>query len=70
MTEAAFRALARNAALYAQGASPEPVVVPYRGQALGARHHAETALLHAIETGLCDPDAEPEQLEVRFLGST
>jgi propanediol dehydratase large subunit len=69
MTEAAYHALGRNAAAYAKGESPEPVVVPYRGQALGARHHAETALLHAIETGLCDADAEPEELEVRFLGS-
>ncbi|MFO1039300.1 MAG: propanediol/glycerol family dehydratase large subunit [Geminicoccaceae bacterium] len=67
MTVEAYRALGRNAALYARGQSPEPVVVPYRGQALGARHHAETALLYAIETELCDPAALPEELEVRFL---
>jgi propanediol dehydratase large subunit len=67
MTVPAYRALGRNAALYARGESPEPVVVPYRGQALGARYHAETALLYAIETSLCDPHAQPEELEVRFL---
>ena len=66
MTEDAYRALGRNAAHYAQGLSPEPVVVAYRGQALGARHHAETALLYAIETALCDPTVEPVALEVRF----
>jgi propanediol dehydratase large subunit len=66
MTEDAYRALGRNAASYARGLSPEPVVVAYRGQALGARHHAETALLYAIETALCDPTVEPIELEVRF----
>ena len=70
MTVAHFRALGRNAALYARGDGPEPLVVAYRGQPLGARHHAETALLHAIETDLCDPAAEPVELEVRFLGRT
>jgi propanediol dehydratase large subunit len=67
MTEAAYRALGRNAALYARGQSPEPVVVAYRGEALGARYHAETALLHAVETAACEPGAVPEELEVRFL---
>ncbi|MFZ1428977.1 MAG: propanediol/glycerol family dehydratase large subunit [Geminicoccaceae bacterium] len=66
MTEDAYRALGRNAADYARGLSPEPVVVAYRGQALGARYHAETALLYAIETALCDPTVEPVTLEVRF----
>ncbi|MFO1068852.1 MAG: propanediol/glycerol family dehydratase large subunit [Geminicoccaceae bacterium] len=66
MTVEAYRALGRNAALYAQGQSPEPVFVAYRGEALGARHHAETALLYAIETALCDPAAEPVELEARF----
>ena len=66
MTEDAYRALGRNAAGYARGLSPEPVVVAYRGQALGARYHAETALLYAIETALCDPSVEPVTLEVRF----
>ena len=28
---------------------------------------SETALLYAIETSLCDPHAQPEELEVRFL---
>lgn len=66
MTEEAYRALGRNAACYARVENPEPVVVAYRGQALGARHHAETALLYAIETSLCDPATEPVELEVRF----
>ncbi len=49
------RALPRhgpNAAAYAEGELPEPIVVPYRGEANGARHHARVALIYAIETEL------------------
>jgi propanediol dehydratase large subunit len=66
ITEDDYQAIGRNAALYAQGQSPEPISVPYSGQALGARFHVRTALLHAIDTDMTDPDAEPQDLEVRF----
>ena len=38
--------------------------MPYRGEALGARYHVQTALLYAIETALVDPDAPPLDLRV------
>jgi propanediol dehydratase large subunit len=66
-TLAHYRALGRNAALYARGEEPEPVVVPTRGEAMGARYHAEVALIYAIETALCREGAEPEEVEVDFL---
>jgi propanediol dehydratase large subunit len=69
ITEDDYQAIGRNAALYAQGGRPEPISVPYGGQALGARFHVRTALLHAIDTDMTDPDAEPQDLEVRFHDS-
>jgi propanediol dehydratase large subunit len=65
-TLAHYRQLGANAAAYALGLSPEPIVVPTRGEALGARFHAEVAMLYAIETGLCQDGAEPEEVAVRF----
>ena len=61
-----YRRLGMNAAAYARDEDPEPVVVPTRGEALGARFHAEVAMLYAIETALCVPGAEPEELAVEF----
>lgn len=63
-----YRGLGRNAAVYASGEEPEPIVVPTRGEALGARHHGRVALIYAIETGLVRDGAEPEELVVDFLG--
>ncbi len=64
-----YRAIGHNAALHAQGARPEPIVVHYGGEALGARHHVRTALLYAIETAMVEPGAKPQDLEVVFHGS-
>jgi propanediol dehydratase large subunit len=64
-----YRRLGRNAAAYARGDEPEPVVVPTQGEAMGARFHAEVALIYAIETGLCVAGAEPEELAVDFQGA-
>ncbi len=61
-----YEAMGRNAAGWARGTRPEPVVVPTDGQALGARFHTQVALLHAIETGLTDPDRAPEEIVLRF----
>ncbi|HEY7689567.1 MAG TPA: propanediol/glycerol family dehydratase large subunit [Dongiaceae bacterium] len=63
-TLAHYRQLGANAAAHARGGTPEPVAVPYRGEALGARYHVHTALLYAIETALVDPDAPPLDLRV------
>lgn len=59
-----YRALGRNAAAYARGEVPEPVVVPFRGQALGSRYHVNVALLYAIETELVRPGADPEEVSL------
>ena len=59
-----YRAMGRNAALYALGQAPEPIIVPTDGQALGARYHVRVAMLYAIETGLVVPDAPPLDLEM------
>jgi propanediol dehydratase large subunit len=44
------------------------VVVPTRGEAMGARYHARVSLIYAIETELTAEGAVPEQVEVAFLG--
>ncbi|MGH6933742.1 MAG: propanediol/glycerol family dehydratase large subunit [Dongiaceae bacterium] len=62
-----YRALGRNAAALALGESPEPVLVPYDGHAVHARHHVRTAFLYRIETDLVHPLAEPMDLTVEFL---
>ena len=49
-----YRGLGANAAAYALGEMPEPVVVPTRGEAMGSRYHARVALIYAIETGLTE----------------
>lgn len=64
--EADYRAIGGNAARYALGQSPPPVIISYRGQALGARFHVQTALLYAIETSMIESGRNPEVLEVHF----
>jgi hypothetical protein len=34
---------------------------------MGARYHAEVALIYAIETGLCEEGAAPQEIAVEFL---
>jgi propanediol dehydratase large subunit len=63
-----YRKLGTNAAAYALGEMPEPVVVPMRGQAMGSRYHARVAMIYAIETALTVSNAKPEEIEVKFLG--
>ncbi len=63
-----YRKLGANAADYAMGRLPEPVVVPTRGEALGARFHARVALIYAIETSLTLPDSPPDEVELDFAG--
>ena len=65
-----YRRMGANAAAYAHGALPEPVVVPTRGEALGARHHARVSLIYAIETEMTQEGAAPEQIEIAFLGAS
>jgi propanediol dehydratase large subunit len=65
-----YRGLGANAAAYARGEMPEPVVVPQRGEAMGSRYHARTAMIYAIETALTEEGASPELVEVTFAGGT
>ncbi len=62
-----YAGFGRNAAAYALGEAPEPVVVPTRGEAMGSRYHARVALIYAIETGLIEDGAEPQEIDLRFL---
>ncbi|WP_374653691.1 propanediol/glycerol family dehydratase large subunit [Dongia sp.] len=62
-----YRKLGANAAVYAKGELPEPVVVPTEGEAMGARYHAQVALIYAIETSLTEDGAKPEEIEIAFL---
>ncbi|MBJ2149321.1 propanediol/glycerol family dehydratase large subunit [Paracoccus sp. IB05] len=66
-TLAHYENMGRNAARWTHGERPEPVSVPTDGQALGARFHAQVALIYAIETGLTDPNRAPEDITVTFL---
>lgn len=61
-----YRDLGENAAAYAIGEMPQPVMVPTEGIALGARYHARVALIYAIETGLTIEGSPPEELEIVY----
>jgi propanediol dehydratase large subunit len=61
-----YRGLAANAAAYALSEMPEPVVVPTRGEAMGSRYHARTAMIYAIETELTTEGANPVEIAVTF----
>jgi propanediol dehydratase large subunit len=61
-----YKGMGANAAAYALGEMPQPVIVPTRGEAMGARYHARVALIYAIETGLASEGAKPEHIEVKF----
>ena len=63
-----YRGLGANAASYALGEMPEPVVVPQRGEAMGSRYHARVAMIHAIETGMIEEGAAPELIAVMLTG--
>jgi len=61
-----YRRLAANAAAYALAEMPEPVVVPTRGEAMGSRYHARTAMIYAIETSLTTEGAAPIEVDITF----
>lgn len=62
-----YRRFGENAAAYAGGEMPDPVVVPTHGEAMGARFHAQVALIYAIETSLTSDGAKPEDVDISFL---
>ena len=61
-----YAGLGANAAAYALGEMPEPVVVPTRGEAMGSRYHARVAMLYAIETAMTFESANPIEVAVHF----
>ena len=65
-----YQRLGANAAIYARGDWPEPVIVTNQGEALGARFHARVALIYAIETAMLVADRHPQQVAITFLESS
>ncbi|MET0639911.1 MAG: propanediol/glycerol family dehydratase large subunit, partial [Hyphomicrobium sp.] len=64
-----YRRMGQNAAAYALGEIPEPVIVPTRGEAMGSRYHARVSMIYAIETEMTSEGAEPEEIDIKFLGA-
>jgi len=69
-TLAHYEQLGFNATVHARGDLPDPVVVPTRGEALGARFHARVALIYAIETEMTEDNAPPEDIAIQFMEQT
>jgi propanediol dehydratase large subunit len=65
VTPELYRGLGRNAARYAKGLAPEPLLLPESSEPLGPRYHARVVQLVAIERSLVD-GAEPVELEVSW----
>ena len=66
VTAELYRALGRNAARYAKGIAPEPLLLPESSEPLGPRYHARVVQLVAIERRLARPD-DPVELEATWL---
>src|SRR2546429_5003661 len=60
-----YRGLGRNAARYAKGLAPEPLLLPESSEPLGPRYHARVVQLVAIERRLTR-DAAPVELEASW----
>lgn len=60
-----YRAIGRNAARYAKGTTPDPVVQK-NDQMARPKYQAISAMLHIHETSLVRPDAGPVELSVSF----
>jgi len=61
ITPELYRQLGRNAALYAKGFDPEPLLLPESSEPLGPKYHAKVVQLVAIERRLSE-DADPVEL--------
>jgi propanediol dehydratase large subunit len=66
LTPELYRALGQNAARYAKGAAPEPLLLPESSEPLGPRYHARVVQLVAMERRLSSA-AEPVELEASWL---
>jgi propanediol dehydratase large subunit len=65
VTPELYRGLGRNAARYAKGLAPEPLLLAESSEPLGPRYHARVVQLVAIERGLAR-DTEPVELEAQW----
>lgn len=65
VTPELYRGLGRNAARYAKGLAPEPLLLPESSEPLGPRYHARVVQLVAIERRLAQ-DSEPVGLEATW----
>ena len=65
VTAELYRGLGRNAARYAKGLAPEPLLLPESSEPLGPRYHARVVQLVAIERRLTR-DAAPVELEASW----
>jgi propanediol dehydratase large subunit len=61
ITPELYRQLGRNAAMYAKGLDPEPLLLPESSEPLGPRYHARVVQLVATERRLAE-SAEPVEL--------
>jgi propanediol dehydratase large subunit len=66
MTPDHYRAIGRNAARYARGEHPEPVLLDHQGQAIEARYHTKAAAFHHVETRQIVHKAPPVELLVEL----
>jgi propanediol dehydratase large subunit len=62
VTPELYRGLGRNAARYAKGLAPEPLLLPESSEPLGPRYHARVVQLVAIERALA-AEVDPVELE-------
>jgi propanediol dehydratase large subunit len=65
VTSELYRGLGRNAARYAKGLAPEPLLLAESSEPLGPRYHARVVQLVAIERGLARDDG-PVELVARW----
>jgi hypothetical protein len=67
MTPEHYRGIGRNAAKYARGDHPAPILVDHFGQGIESRYHTKAAALHHVEARRVVPGAAPVTVEVQFI---
>jgi len=67
MTPDHYRGIGRNAARYARGEHPAPILVDHFGQGIESRYHTKAAALHHVEARRVVAGAEPVLVDVRFV---
>ena len=65
VTAELYRGLGCNAARYAKGLAPQPLLLPESSEPLGPRYHARVVQLVAIERRLVE-NAPPVELEATW----